>query len=796
MLWLLDGIDEIRGQAARADFLADLLRLAEQHPQDRFVVATRPAGAPRDGLGTGWIRNELTELSPPQIEAVLDRWAAVLERKEALTLNAASMAAQLTRDTGLRQVRANALMLTMAILFYKRNHRLPHDRWEFYTGAEQALRDAWARWRASDRAARDLPGGYAVEVLEDLALHGMRAETVLFSEAEVIAAAERSLRTHDYRGRERDEEIGRFVAAARDAIGVLVEQGPGVFGFLHLTFQEFLAARAICKLSPPGADEVVAQWWDHRDWEETWRLYALGCESLNGRSEALFATILGKEQRHPLDADLHRPERVALWLAGVGTRTLPPSAQRSLASGLRMLATPDALWQLTILGILAEWDRPYSSETLAALLVARTDRYAHLRYAAVKALGTQLDDLAARTELLSAFKGADPELREVAARALAGHLENPEIFATLMAGAKDDRWRVREISINALAARPRDAAIRPVLLAACKDIAWLVRAAAVRAFVPWSDDLMVQAILLDACKDENGKVRHIAAEALALRAGIPTVRTELLRMSNNPDEGSRIAAIRALALCTEDQSVSAIMLTACKDNNWSVRHAAIETLTPRCVAHPAVRSAVLAATNDSNGEVRGAAVRALVSCNKDPAVHDALLRACRDYYPPVRSAAVRALPANCRDPTIRGALVAAICDGNGLVRQAGIQALARIADEAEVRTMLVTACKDEDGDVRSVAVRALSAFAGDPIVGPILLAACKDDEWLVQYSAIGALASRLDDPNVYAAFAAATRAGDRDVRSAAKRALEYWLVRQKSPIKQSNKHLSQSFAKS
>ena len=155
-------------------------------------------------------------------------------------------------------------------------------------------------------------------MLEDLALRGIRAETVLFSEPEVRAAADRALRAHEYRGRELEEETNRFMAAARDAIGVLVEHGPEVFGFLHLTFQEFLAARAITRLAAPAANEVVASWWDRPDWREAWTLYALGCEAQEGRPQALFATILEPASRQALDRHLRRPERAALRLAAVG----------------------------------------------------------------------------------------------------------------------------------------------------------------------------------------------------------------------------------------------------------------------------------------------------------------------------------------------------------------------------------------------------------------------------------------------------------------------------------------------
>jgi hypothetical protein len=329
VLWLLDGIDEIRGAAARERFQEELVRLAAPGTRHRFIVSTRPAGEPRGGLGADWLRTELPALAEAQVLSILRKWSAILQTKDALYLDAGDFADRLARNPGLRQVRGNALLLTMAVLFFKQRKRLPNDRWEFYDGAEQSLRDSWARHRLNDKDAAALPGDYAANVLESLALDGMREGRVLFTTDALAVAVRSVLAGRNYTDREQDAEVPRFIEAARDAIGVLVEQAPDRFGFIHLTFQEFLAARALIKRGQ-DAPKLIARFWDHPDWHETWLLHALGCQSLQGRFSAFISIILSEVPRNSLDVLLRRQERLALRLAGVGSETLPASVVTAL----------------------------------------------------------------------------------------------------------------------------------------------------------------------------------------------------------------------------------------------------------------------------------------------------------------------------------------------------------------------------------------------------------------------------------------------------------------------------------
>ena len=165
--------------------------------------------------------------------------------------------------------------------------------------------------------------------------------------------ARRILAERGYTGREQSEEIGRFLRAAEDLIGVLVEQGPDRFGFLHLTFQEFYAARAIVHRSGDAA-RLIARYWDHPDWREVWPLYALAVQNDAAKLDHLFQTIVASGDN--LDAQLFRPQLACLRLAGLGGAPLPAAITPVLdwaAEVLKHAAYP----LFEIMHRLAAWER-------------------------------------------------------------------------------------------------------------------------------------------------------------------------------------------------------------------------------------------------------------------------------------------------------------------------------------------------------------------------------------------------------------------------------------------------------
>lgn len=274
-----------------------------------------------------------------------------------------------------------ALLLTLAVLFYKSRRRLPHDRWEFYDVAEQVLRDSWVQHRLH-HAEGQLPRSYLPELLERLALLGMVGGKVAFTREELERECRALLVARDYGGAERDRECALFVRAAEDLIGVLVAQGPGAFGFLHLTFQEFLAARALRHRSAEVAG-LLARFWDHPDWEEVWRLYALAIEA----DAARYAELIHETLRHPhpLDTRLQRHRLACLGLIGVGSARLPDEAEEVVQWAVAAIREGPAGLHDQVLTRLGPWERsPLPASLLAALLAEARGK--PLRGPAVRAL--------------------------------------------------------------------------------------------------------------------------------------------------------------------------------------------------------------------------------------------------------------------------------------------------------------------------------------------------------------------------------------------------------------------------
>ncbi len=752
VLWLLDGIDEIRGERDREIFREELIRLSAPGSRHRFIVTTRPrpAGEPRGGLGAEWLRVALPVLSEPQVLRILRNWSLVLEAKDGRRLDAADFSARLGRNPGLRQVRGNALLLTMAVLFFKQRKRLPNDRWEFYNSAEEALRDSWARHRLNDRDAERLPGDYAATVLETLALDGMKTGRVLFTTEEVNAAVRAVLAQRDYTGRDRDIEARLFVDAARDAIGVLVEQAPDRFGFVHLTLQEFLAARALVKRGE-DAPGVIERFWDHPDWRETWVHYALGCQGLQGRFGELFDLILNRVKRHRLDTTLQRPERVALRLAGLGTDSLPDTAAGAQVWAERALKGRSAHATLVVLNILAAWERLLPDRLRDGVIARISDSNWEIQEAAVQALAASADDDVVTATLLGVSKDRSSYARGAAVQALATRAGDNTVRAALLGACKDGDWYLWDSAVQALAAWSDDETVRTALVGACTHKHWGVPEAAVKALASRVDDEVVRVALLGAFKYADMSSKISVIWALAARKGDETVRAALFDACKDNVSDVRTAAAKALATWTDDDTVRAALLAAYNDQDWRLRQAAVQALTA-WAADKTVRNALLEVCNDNDPDVLRSAIEALAAWADDETVRTTLLAVCNYDYRPVRLSAVNALSTQMDDPVVRTTLLGACKDDADSIRQTAVAALSAWVDDATVRETLLNVFNDQDWFVRILAIDSMKGQAGDQAVRGSLLRACNDENWQVRLTAIRALADWVDDAQLRTAL--------------------------------------------
>jgi hypothetical protein len=195
------------------------------------------------------------------------------------------------------ELASNPLMITILALIYRKTKgRLPRQRSELYHTALEILIE---NWRFADITTEEL-----IYVLSPLAakIHSGHSTGLIREDAmrEIITSE-----LARYRGESPDDpppqfvrEVKSFLRRVREDVGLLAERSPKLFGFLHLTFQEYLAGLYIVRERGTAGQAIVDRLDDPR-WREP-ILLALGHVSTN-RDWGPMARM--KLLRQILDAD-------------------------------------------------------------------------------------------------------------------------------------------------------------------------------------------------------------------------------------------------------------------------------------------------------------------------------------------------------------------------------------------------------------------------------------------------------------------------------------------------------------
>ncbi len=260
LLLLLDGLDEIRDPKQRVSAAKAVVALAEKH---RVAATCRYAGyeAVKSSFEDGFLVLEVPALNAEQADAFVVRWYEAVEtagevpdRAKAVT-GARDTAARLNaeiaagnRAKGLRDLTGNPLLLTAVCLVHRDVKRLPNGRAELYELCVRILLEQWTR---DKKSGLDMSTADAQSILQQLALwlhqeQGRQSATTEDLEP-VLDQPLRRLRW--------DKGVAPFLEHIRDETGLVTDAIGGGFKFLHLCFQEFLAA---CELHQQAFDDRKA----------------------------------------------------------------------------------------------------------------------------------------------------------------------------------------------------------------------------------------------------------------------------------------------------------------------------------------------------------------------------------------------------------------------------------------------------------------------------------------------------------------------------------------------------------
>ncbi len=342
-LVLLDGLDEMLTYDDRAAVARAVFAFASTYSTARLVITSRIAGYTPGMLPADFAMSTLTPFDDDAIKEFSKRWSLALEAlglpspeplppdaRRRATLRADNLTASVTSHPGVRRLATNPLLLTLLALIHDQGTRLPHRRVDLYRLCVEALAETWNLARSLTGRPIDLRLGerrldeeFVVRILAPIAYWMHETKPMgLVRRDELEARVAEQFVEHEGVSSEEAMSLARdFLALVREQMGLLVERAPDEFSFLHLSVQEYLAARFLSERM--NAFKLLKPRLHHPRWREVVLLTA-GC--LRGDYATAFV-------EHILDAhgpfnDL--PNRVSVLMQATQEKTAILETLRSL----------------------------------------------------------------------------------------------------------------------------------------------------------------------------------------------------------------------------------------------------------------------------------------------------------------------------------------------------------------------------------------------------------------------------------------------------------------------------------
>lgn len=759
-LVVFDGLDEVFDPDERTAVAKRIGVFTARYPQVKVVVTSRVVGYQRVVLDTaGFAHHKLEDLTTAQVEDFVRRWfdTALPEAlAESARLRRRLMAA-VAESKAVSELAGNPLLLTILAIIGRR-HELPRDRRAVYKHAVTVLVQHWDpnKYLLANRFSADLP-----TIVEEDKLELLRRV------ARRMQAAPAGLAGNHIPGADLVEEFERYLHdrlelpahQARPGAEQMLEQfrhrnfilsrfGPGVYGFVHRAFLEYLAAEDVKqrfddrKLDESDLLQLFATRWDDPAWHEVLR-------HVTGMLSEDFARLV-IEHLLGLNPDWRRqrralPHHVVLalqclgevrrlgTLAGTSRAVMAAVTDTLLVACVRQRNYDSTLTQLlenSLPSALAGFGPYWAGREVYRSWFAEHHRFLTLQanYSGAEplVLATRLavllsgDDDALHGVLLDqARSGVTPAVRLAAISGLTcGEEEKPEINALL----------------RTLATGDQDGEVRAAALAGLKR--WLGPADArwVRDMVSegaWYEVVITAvAVVAEKWADDEDTLPWLQ-DLLARRVADYTV-AEVLASRWSPDSGV-LAWLRALV-----------------EESPSVRTEAIKAVGAGWAHVGGVREWLVDLAENGPRDARDAAVAAIGSAWRGDRDVIRWLRGRLSLDPVglVRRTAVYALGEGGLDPETEEELRRRVCrDPSEDVRQAAAEVLAKHAMSSELcdwfRSVLAT---EHAGFVRKTLVDLLSQAHGPSAWARSI--ALNDPQPHVRLEAMRVMVARSEEPDL------------------------------------------------
>ena len=787
-LLILDGLDEITDPMVRACFCQQLEQIHIAFPSAPIIATSRIVGYREMGyrIGRGFEHVTLADLSRDEKDNFARRWCDLIELPERRVEAAEELIHDIHSSDRIERMTGNPMLLTTMALVKRKVGKLPSRRADLYWEAVQVL----LNWRSDVDESLDpreaIPQlEYIAYAMCDRGVQQLRKDEVLDL---IIKMRIEYPNLHEIRNH--TPELFLHHLEARTAL--LVEAGKirylgmdmPVYEFRHLTFQEYLAARALVDGRIPGRDakrplaEQVATLAGRtteslfsargkkevavtESWRETLRLCTAICSD-DDVDSVIYAIL------NPLKGETDATYRARAIMAALCVADEPnvseETVRRVFRAFSRQVRDSDGSSLIILTGADAvavemaktRWARMLNDCLIEEML--QRNGYDRTGPAflcgAIGATSASEDPVKLKKWLrdltVRVSHGTEADVIEIGS--IIYKMTNPRDFYNFSAALG-----VSGI-LDTLQSRLGESPNMDFVLAAVfKEDNIIPRGC-------WRPNIVQIENIISYIS--NSKSDPLAVSYLCNFVGhrrILVAIEPLIARLDDSDANVRSSAARALGEIGSDRAIEPL-IARLDDSDANVRSSAARALGE--IGSDRAIELLIARLDDSDANVRSSAARALGEIGSDRAIEPLIAR-LDDSDANVRSSAARALGEIGSDRAIEP-LIARLDDSDANVRSSAAMALSEIKSDRAIEP-LIARLNDSDADVRSSAAMALSEIKSDRAIEP-LIARLDDPEWLTRFYAARALGEIGSDRAIELLIARLNNS-DANVRSSAAEAL-------------------------
>ena len=786
---LLDGLDEVREYGLRIEVGTRIKNFIDEYGEkNKIVVTSRITGYMGAQLPGDYKHYFITEFTNEDIREFSKKWCLAFEKttnqgeiaKKLAESEAEKLINEIHSNTGIEKLASNPLLLAIIALVHYQGMRLPPKRVELYELCVKTLAETWnlARNLAGIRLElwlgnRPLDERYIRTILGPVALWMHDSGKDLIPRGELEERITKELQNKEGLSLENARDIASdLLNLVVEYSGLLLEDGPDLFRFMHQTFQEYLAAKTLTgKLN---VNKFILKRVDEPHWREPILLTAALLEGEH--AEDLVRSITNFHDYY--EPVLHRHLIMAAWCL-VDDAQVSIILRRQIITGLKNILidpmVPSPLQQ-RIRKLFFELYGGICYEDVQKILIeSLKDSRGFSRSIAASTLG-ELKSEKAVENLIDLLKDPDSEVRQCAARALGSINCEKAIKPLLEALTDSDEWvRIQVIialgfmksdksieplkeamfdqyrnqfmrnelifiSLGKIGSKKSIEAIKKILKSSDGFLRYRYISCLKQIEADWAVDLRIEELKGLIKPSRKGFIddvyKGLAVSDLGKLKSEKYVEllTEVLKDSN---AHIRAEAIQSLGRINSKKAVK-YLIEALKDPEPEVQIEAILALNliKHEISHTSfVFNLLKKALNNSEWFVREKAVRALSNFNNKKTI-ELLIKVLKDPENYIRKSAVDILGELKSEKAVEN-LIDLLKDPDSEVRQCAARALGSINCEKAIKPLIETS-KDIDFDVRASAIKSLGMIQGERSI-EILLVAIKDRDHRVRLSAVKSL---------------------------------------------------------